>query len=215
MKDIIIVCAGGVGRETAWLIERINKQTPTWNILGFVDDSEELWGKEVNSYKVLGSIEKLREYPDAYLVCAVGTSTVRKSIVEKIASILPDAKYATLIDPSATVSDYVTIGEGSVICCGSIVTVNIEIGKHVIINLDCTVGHDTVIHDFATIYPSVNVSGVVEIDHCAEIGTGTQIIQEMKIGKYSIVGAGSVVVKHIPDKCTAVGVPAKPIKFFD
>ena len=214
MKDIIIVCAGGVGREIAWLIERINKQTPTWNILGFVDDSEELWGTEINSYKVLGGTERLRDHPEAYIVCAVGTSTVRKDIVEKIASILPDAKYATLIDPSATVSDYVTIGEGSVICCGSIITVNIEIGKHVIIGNATTVGHDTVIRDFVTVHPGTNVAGVVDLGFCSEIGTGTKLIQEMVVGEYSVLGAGSVVVRNIPARCTAVGVPAKPIKFF-
>lgn len=82
-----------------------------------------------------------------------------------------------------------------------------------IINLDCTLGHNDVIGDFVTIYPSVNGSGNVSVGECCELGTGMQIIQGKSIGDYSIVGAGAVVVKNIPSKCTAVGSPAKPIKF--
>ena len=132
----------------------------------------------------------------------------------KIKNSNSDIKFATLIDPSVEKSDYVTIGEGTIICAHTIITVNIEIGNHVIINLDCTVGHDDIIQDFVTLYPSVNVSGNVNIGHGSELGTGMQIIQGKKIGEYSIVGAGAVVVKDIPDRCTAVGSPAKPIKFF-
>ncbi|MWK60345.1 transferase, partial [Pseudomonas otitidis] len=94
----------------------------------------------------------------------------------------------------------------------TIITVDIKIGNHVIINLDCTLGHDDIIHDYVTIYPSVNVSGNVEVGECSELGTGMQIIQGKIIGNETIVGAGAVVIRDIPDKCTAVGNPAKVIK---
>ena len=90
---------------------------------------------------------------------------------------------------------------------------DVTIGSHVIINLDCTVGHDAVINDFVTLYPSVNVSGSTVLGECVEIGTGCQIIQGIAIGEGTIVGAGAVVVKELPRECTAVGSPAKPIKF--
>ena len=81
--------------------------------------------------------------------------------------------------------------------------------------MDCTVGHDAVLNDFVTLYPSVNISGITNIGKASELGTGTQIIQGKRVGDYSIVGAGAVIVKDIPEKCTAVGSPAKPIKFFE
>jgi sugar O-acyltransferase (sialic acid O-acetyltransferase NeuD family) len=112
-------------------------------------------------------------------------------------------------------SKRVSIGEGSIICAGTIITVDISIGEHVIINLDCTIGHDDTIQDYVTLYPSVNVSGNVVVGECTELGTGMQIIQGKNIGRESIVGAGAVIVRDIPEKCTAVGSPAKPIKFFD
>lgn len=214
MKNLIIFGASGFGREVAWAVERINKASPTWNLIGFMDDNDDIQGKEINGYRVLGKTADANKYPDAYFVCAVGASKVREKIVENLMAVNHDIKFGTIIDPTVEISDLVKIGEGSIICAHTIITVNIEIGSHVIINLDCTVGHDAVLQDFVTLYPSVNVSGITEIGHAVEMGTGVQIIQGKKVGEYSIVGAGAIVVKDIPANCTAVGSPAKPIKFF-
>lgn len=215
MKDLIIFGASGLGREVAWLVERINRVSSVWNLMGFMDDNEEILGKTINGYQVLGKTEDIAKYPDAYYVCAIGASRVREKIVNNMRAVNPNIKFGTVIDPSVEISDLVTIGEGSIICAHTIITVNIEIGSHVIINLDCTVGHDAVLKDFVTLYPSVNVSGITKIGHAVELGTGMQIIQGKTVGDYSIVGAGAIVVKDIPPKCTAVGSPAKPIKFFE
>ena len=215
MKDLIIIGASGFGREVAWLVERINQKNPTWNLLGFFDDNDEIQNEVINGYKVLGKTKSVADYHDTYFVCAVGDSKTRKKIIERIKTISSDIKFATLIDPSAELSDLVQIGEGSIICSHTIITVNIKIGSHVIINLDCTIGHDSVLKDYVTLYPSVNVSGATVIGYCSELGTGMQIIQGKTVGDYSIVGAGAVVVKDIPENCTAVGSPAKPIKFHD
>ena len=214
-KDLIIIGAGGFGREVAWLTERINAVSPTWNILGFMDDNDSVQGTEINGYKVVGKTSDAPKFSDAYFVCAVGSSAVREKIINGLKSANPDVRFATLIDPGVEMSGFVDIGEGSVICAHTIITVNVTIGNHVIINPDCTVGHDAVLNDFVTLYPSVNVSGNTNIGHGVELGTGMQIIQGINIGERSIVGAGSVAVKDLPAKCTAVGCPAKPIKFFE
>lgn len=213
MNDLLIIGAGGFGREVAWLIERINCLQRTWNLVGFLDDDKSLHGTFLNGIRVIGDMSYVANYKEAFFVCAVGDSTTRERIVKKAKEISPDVRFATLIDPSVLMSDIVSIDEGSIICAGSILTVNLHIGKHVIINLDCTIGHDALLSDFVTVYPSVNISGSTSIEECSEIGTGTQIIQGKRIGSRSIVGAGSVVVKDIPKDCTAVGCPARPIKF--
>lgn len=213
MKDLIIIGASGFGREVAWLVERINQVTPTWRILGFIDDDEEKQGTEINGYHVLGKTVDVGNYSNAYFVCAIGASRTREKIVKSLKQENPTIRFAILIDPSTEISKYVTIGEGTIICAHTIITVNISIGKHVIINLDCTVGHDAVLQDFVTLYPSVNVSGITQIGRAVELGTGMQIIQGKSVGEYSIIGAGAVVVKDIPARCTAVGSPAKVIKF--
>jgi len=209
MKKLIIIGVGGFGREVAWLVERINNVVPEWDLIGFIDDNKDFHGTDVNGYQVLGDSEWLRnQSEDIFAVCAVGSSKVRKKIINK----LGNQKYATLIDPSVQLSNLVEIGEGSIICAGTIITVNVTLGSHVIINLDCTIGHNAVINSFTTLYPSVNISGDTILAECVEMGTGSQIIQGLKIERATVVGAGSTVVKNLPEYCVAVGSPAKNIK---
>lgn len=212
MKDIYIIGAGGFGRETAWLIERINNVEETWCIKGFLDDNPALHGSIEGGYPVLGGCEYLEELQKSVsVVCAVGSARIRKIIVEKIKH-YQNIEFATLIDPKVEMSNRVKIGEGSIICAGNILTVDITLGQHVILNLDCTVGHDAVLEDFVTVYPGVHISGNVVVQEAAEMGTGMQIIQGKKIGRGSIVGAGAVVIRDIPENCTAVGNPARVVR---
>ena len=210
MKDLYIIGAGGFGREVAWIVERINFIKPSWNLKGFIDDNETLWGSKEGEYHVFGGCEYLSALEDVYAVCAVGSSNVRKKIIEKLKD--TSVKFATLVDPSVLYSNSVKIGEGAIVCAGTIITVDVNIGDHVIVNLDCTIGHDAVIEDFVTIYPSVNVSGNVLIGECSELGTGTQIIQGKKVISNTIIGAGAIVVKDCIESGTYVGSPAKKIK---
>lgn len=213
MKDIYIIGAGGFGREVAWLIKRINSINKEWDLKGFIDDDESMHNTTESGYVVLGGSEYLLSLQqEVWLCCAIANAETREKIVNKFEK-CSNIKWATLVDPSAILSESVEIGEGTVICAGTIATVDIKIGKNVIINLDCIIGHDAVIEDFVTLYPSVNVSGNVLVQKKTEIGTGTQIIQGKKIGGGTIVGAGAVVVKDLPEKCTAVGSPAKAIKY--
>ena len=215
MKKLVIIGAGGFGREVAWLVERINDIEPSWDLQGFIDDDESIHGKLEDDYKVLGGCDYFNDLnEDIWCVCAVGSSRVRKQIIEKVEK-YENVHFATLIDPSVLCSKRLEIGEGSIICAGTILTVDITIGKHVIINLDCTVGHDVEMDDYVTLYPSVNVSGNVQIGQCSELGTGMQIIQGIKVKENTIVGAGAVVVKDITESGTYIGSPAKMIKSND
>ncbi len=212
LKDLYIIGAGGFGREVAWLVERINEKNPTWNLKGFIDDNASTHGTMQGGYPVLGGCDYLNEIDDeVWIVCAVGSANIRKKIIKKVENI-SKVRFATLVDPSVICSQRVEIGNGTIICAGCILTVDITIGKHVIVNLDCTIGHDVVIKNYVTIYPSVNVSGCVNVGECTELGTGMQIIQGKNIAKNVIVGAGSVVIKDIMEEGTYVGVPVGKVK---
>lgn len=213
VKNIIIIGAGGLGREVTWLVERINqKQSEKWNILGFVDDGIEK-GTFVQGYQMLGDVDYLQSVSTPTdVVCAIGNAGIRCRIIEKISK-NKSLSFPNLMDPDVIYSDSVHIGQGNIICAGTILSVNVKIEDFCLIDWNCTVGHEAEINSFVTLYPSVNVSGSTIIKDVTEIGTGSHIIQGKVIGSRSIIGAGAVVIKDIPDCCTAVGNPAKPIKF--
>ena len=215
LKDIAIFGVGGFGREVLALIKDINKVTPTYNIVGFFDDGYEK-GIMVNGYPNLGKTEDLNKWETSLsLAVSIGSPVIKKKILDKITNPLVD--YPTLIHPLAWIGDkeFVDIGKGCIICAGTLITTNIKIEDFVILNLGCTVGHDTVIKNYAAFMPSVNISGEVTIGEGVYVGTGAKIINQLEIGEYSIVGAGAVVSKTLPARCTAVGVPAKIVKFHE
>jgi sugar O-acyltransferase (sialic acid O-acetyltransferase NeuD family) len=211
-KDIIIYGAGGFGREVAWLIEQINQVKPEWNLIGYLDDEQSIRDKIINGYPVLGDYIWLLKYrKEIFTICAIADPFLKKKIIDRIKSI-KNVHFATLIHPYTQMSSYVKIGKGTIICAGNIITTNIIIGEHVILNLSCTVGHDVIIKNFCTLHPAVNISGNVVIEKCTLVGTGCKIINDLKIGRNTIIGAGAVVTHDLPENCTAVGVPARPIK---
>jgi len=208
LKDIVLVGAGGFGREVLWILEE-NKD---WNILGFIDGSDELTGKMINGYPILGTEEWLVNCKsEINAVICIGNPKVRKAVVDKI-SVNTNIKFPNIIANDVRFSKHVEFGVGNIICSSSILTVNIKLGDFNIINLSCTIGHDVNLHNYITVYPGVNISGNVEIGNETEIGTGTKIIQGLLITNNVITGAGAVVVKDLTESGTYIGVPVKKIR---
>ena len=206
-KDLIIVGFSGFGKEVFWLANRLGL-----TVRGFLDDNPAVSGLSFGGAAVLGGVLQWHEYEDCEFVIAIGNPRVRKKVFDKMSSIGIPA-FATLIDPAAELMPgHVSVGSGSVICAGTICTVEINIGAHVIINLNCTVGHETCIDDFATIAPMVAISGNVHIGTCAEIGTGAAIRQGLTVNPGAMVGMGSVLTKSVAENTVVFGSPAKPIK---
>lgn len=209
-KDLIIVGLSGFGKEIYWLASRLGI-----TVRGFLDDNPAVAGEKFCSASVLGGVKQWQEYSDCEFVIAIGNPRVRKKVHETMC-IFGDPSFATLIDPGAVVMpEYVSIGPGSVICAGTICTVEVEIGAHVILNLNCTVGHETCIEDFATIAPMVAISGNVRIGQCAEVGTGASIRQGLTINGGAMIGMGSVLTKNVSENTVVFGSPARPIKLIE
>lgn len=214
MKDIVIIGAGGFGREVAWLIDDINQHKSTWNLLGYVDDASHLRGANINGRAVIGGIDALDGLKDISIAFGIGSPKVKSAIYNKLSD-KPDLLFPNLIHPSVIIAPFVEMGRGIILCANSILSVNAIIKDFVTVNLNCTIGHDVILNNFATIAPGANLSGYVEIGASTDVGTGSSIIQGLKVGNNTILGAGSVVIKDLPNNCTAVGIPAKPIKFND
>lgn len=209
LKPLIIVGAGGLGREVAWLVEDLNKVDLQWEFLGFLDDG--VTGPTVEGYPVLGSISTLLHInPIPWVVVAITNSAVRKRIITRIQQ--NDIPLATLVHPSIHSSGYVTIGKGSIVCAGSVLTTNIELGLASVVNPNCFIGHDTVLQDYVSLMPGVHVAGEVTLGEGTYMGIHSCIINRMEIGEWSTIGAGATVVNDIPAHSLAVGVPARVIK---
>lgn len=210
MEKIIIIGAGGFGREVKMLIDQINLMNKKYSIIGFVDDIIQK-GTTINGIEVLGNINYLLSIDyEVNLVIAIGDPKIKIKIINSL--INDNFIFPTLIHPNVQISnDDVLIGKGCIICSSCILTVNIQIHDFVILNLLCTIGHDTSIGSFSSFMPAVNISGEVEINNGVYIGTGAKVINQVSIGENTIIGAGSIVIKSIPSNCTAVGIPAKPI----
>ena len=212
MQNIVIIGAGGFGREVKTIIDAVNKVEKIYNFIGYYDDGIEK-GTMINNFPVLGNLHDLNSSSEPISVLlGIGEPTTKSKIIAKLSS--DKINFPTLIHPSVQISeDEVAISKGCIICGGTIITCNIVIGSFVTINLNCTIGHDTIIDDFSSFMPSVNISGEVHIQEKVYVGTGAKIINQLTIGIGTIIGAGAVVSKSLPDYCTAVGIPAKPIKF--
>ena len=215
MKKIAIFGVGGFGREVHMLIEQINAKIKTYEFIGYFDDGYKI-GERINDFPVLGGVTELNQWNEPVnLVYAIGDPSIKRNVIKKVNN--GNVSYPSLIHPNVLIGNmkFNSIGEGTIITAGNIITVNIEIGKHVILNLSCTVGHDTRIGDYCSFMPTVNISGEVIIEEGVYVGTGAKVINQLTIGENTIVGAGAVVAKTLPPNCTAIGIPAKPIKFHD
>ncbi len=213
MKDkvqrVVIVGAGGFGREVLWLCEEANNESPQWDVLGFIDENPETWGKETCGRPVLGGLQWLdnRTRGDVGILFGVGSPAVRKRLTERLAPL--GLCFPSVIHPGARHSNFVTVGDGTIVTAGNIITTQVSIGAMVIVNLGCTIGHDVVIEDFCTIAPGCNISGWSKLRTGVELGTRVAIIPGRVVGEWSVIGAGAVVTKDIPSHVTAVGIPAR------
>lgn len=179
MKDIVIIGAGGVGREATWIIEEINKVNEQWNLLGFVDDNSEMWGQELNGYEVLGGLNTLHSLNNKpQVIVAIANCKVKKDIVEKLKD---NFEFATLIHPTVRVSSHIKVGEGSIVYPGVILTVNTTIGNHVLISGNCGIGHDTEIGDYSSVLWGCNFLGYNVVEEECFVGLGTNVSCKVNI----------------------------------
>ncbi len=211
-QPIVIVGAGGLGREIALLIVQLHDAGAGWDLRGFYDDRAPA-APTVGGLPYLGTVADLNAtaVPLAVAV-AVGNSASRAAVVARLTS--AQLSFPVLVHPQVALrpAQRVALGAGCLIQRGCLLTCDITLGRFVLLNLGCTVGHDAVLEEFCSLMPHANVGGGAHLGAGVYLGTNATVIHQIRIGAATIVGAGAVVVRHLPAGCTAVGVPAKIIK---
>ena len=203
MKQIVIVGAGGFGREAAWLVERINRSAPAFQVIGFCDDDETKGAGRVGGIPLLGKVETIAgRFGPVGFFCAVGDNRARKEVTAMARS--AGLEPVTLVDPSAAIAPDAVLGEGCFVGINSVVSVGTSLGQGVIVNDQAVVGHDVRIGSFAQLCPGVCVSGGCEIGEGALLGTNAGTIPCRKLGAWSVLGAGTMALRDIPDGATVV-----------
>jgi sugar O-acyltransferase (sialic acid O-acetyltransferase NeuD family) len=136
----------------------------------------------------------------------------KKRLVDKLAPLGSRVKFPNLIHPNVIMGSHINLGVGNIITAGNILTCNIEIASHVMVNLACTVGHDSICENFVVVSPKSAISGNTPLKEGCYLGTGCTVIEKKTIGSWSVVGGAALVNKDVPDNATVVGVPGVVIK---
>ncbi len=203
-NSVYIIGAGGHGQVVLDVLLK-SGISPA----GFLDDDRALWGKNILGVPVFGGVLEAKKLSGKFIV-AIGSNETRKKIVEMLN--FPDDRYFTAIHPNAVLGEDVRIGAGAMIIGGVVINVQTKVGRHVIINTASSVDHHNEIGDFVHIAPGSHTGGNVKIEEGSFLGIGVSVIPGVKIGKWSVVGAGATVISDIPAYSVAVGVPASVVK---
>jgi sugar O-acyltransferase (sialic acid O-acetyltransferase NeuD family) len=210
-RILIVLGAGGFGQEIVWAVRNMNRLKRQFDVLGYCDDDLAKKGKDIYGATVLGPLEEvdrtLKEKP--CFLCAVGNNLKRIKVVERALKLgwVP----VTIIDPSVVIAERVSVGEGTYVGAGSILSPYAQVGRHVIINHHCSIGHNSILEDYAQISPGGRVSGGCRIGSGALLGSNAVIAPGRSIGRFSTLGACSFAMTNIADEVTAVGSPARVV----
>ena len=205
--------AGGSARETASAITSINEVTPTWQLLGYLDDNEALHGTYRTGFEIIGGLKALADLPDADVVVCVGNPrdyTSRMRLVERLD--LPTERYATVVHPLASVGSGCVVNPGSVLLAGVVLTADVTVGSHIAVMPHAVLTHDDEVGDFATIASGVRVGGGAVVGTGAYLGSGALLREGVRVGAWSQVGMGSVVLDDVPAGEVWVGTPARRLR---
>lgn len=212
MKRLLVCGSGGFGREVLQIVAAINAVTPTWELVGVLDDAPSpLATSHLEALGVarVGVVTDLTPItaaaPGTAAVIAIGDPSVRHAIAAANSTV----EWAVLVHPDATVGPDVTLDPGTVVAAGARLSTNIQVGGHVHVDHNVTVGHDVTIGAFARLNPQACISGAVTIGERALVGANATVLQGLSVGTAAVVGAGAVVTRDVEANTTVRGVPAR------
>ena len=209
MQDIIIVGAGGFGRELLQWIKDINRKKPTWNIKGFLDDNQNALDDIKCDYQIIGSIKAWVPSENEVFAMGIAEPHIKETVAKKMKA--QGARFANIIHPTALVAETAEYGEGIVMYPFSSLSVNCHIGSFLTL-LSSGIPHDAQIGDYVTISSNCGLTRGVIIGDRSFLADHACILPERKIGEDAYIGMGSVVVRNVKVRTKVFGNPARTIE---
>lgn len=211
MKNLIIIAAGGCGREVLQWAKDINKISPKWKIKGFLDDDLTALDHVKCDVKILAKIDDYVIESDDEFVCCIGNSEVRKDVVKRLKA--KGAKFANIIHPTAIRAESCQLGDGIILYPFSIISDNAVLGDGCIINMYSSVAHDAVLGEYCTISAHCDVTGMCKVGNNVFMGSGANMVPGVIVGNNVFICAGSTVMSNLKDGAKVLGIPARKMGF--
>ena len=208
-KRLIIIGAGGLGREVLAWASDVAEPGVDWTVGGFLDQNESALEAYNVDLPILGSPESYQPVKNDVFICAIGTPTIRLSVSRSLQE--RGAQFIDLIHPSAVLGDRVCFGRGLIACPHVCVTSDVRLGEQVLLNVSATIGHDVILGDGCTLSGHCDVAGHVQLGTAVFLGSHACVHPGVKVGDHATIGAGSAVMRKVPAGATMVGVPAKKL----
>jgi sugar O-acyltransferase (sialic acid O-acetyltransferase NeuD family) len=206
--NLVIIGAGGHGRETLDIVEACNAVNATYEFLGFCADEYDPALIERRKVDVIGELDVLAN-TDAGYVIGIGTSETRRDIDAQVSEFGREA--VVLAHPSSSLGSDLRFAPGVILAAGARVTTNVTLGRHTHLNVNAVVSHDCEIGDYVTLSPGVLVNGAVTLGEGVFLGTGAIVLPGRTVGAWARIGAGAVVTEDVAPGQTVVGVPARAV----
>lgn len=210
MTQILIIGAGGHGQVVADALLSCARSGERLELLGFLDDAPALLHKELLGVRVLGKMGQLKSIPHDAVVVGIGNNATRAQVYERLSA--QGEQFATVVHPRATLAQSATVGPGTVVFAGVVINTGAVIGPNVIINTGTTIDHHARIAAHVHLAPGVHLGGTVTLGQGVFLGVGANVTPNCIIGAWTTVGAGATVIRDLPERVVAVGVPARIIK---
>lgn len=209
LKRLLIVGAGGFGRELLqWALEHPDHGR-RWAIGGFLDDNLSALGNHSCKFGVVDRISTYQPGPDDIFLLAVGYPKVKKRCVSVLES--RGAEFISLIHPQAKLGSNVSLGKGCIVCPFSVLSTHIQVGDYCAFYYHSAIGHDVTIGSWSQISAFADLTGGVTAGESLFMGTHASVLPGVTVGNEVTVGAGSVVFKDVPGGKTMFGNPARPV----
>lgn len=208
-QKLLIIGAGSVGKFIAY---NINQFSQSFDIIGFLDDDASKQNTTVAGFPVLGLTDKLQEFSGKgiAIVWGIAFPSVKKKLFDKYKNLSFD--FPNFIAKEAWVSEAVTFGKGCIIYPGTAINYETSIEDFVVINMNCSLGHNCSVKSFSSLAPGVNLGGNTSIGNCVEMGIGSSTVQGITIDDNASVGGQAMVITNVNKGEMVVGIPAKSIK---